>query len=135
MAASSSTIWPASAGVSSIGSRRPEELRQWTQARLQAYVSSQVRQMGASSPRVNRWRRGTDAGITSGDIDDLGRGQSSHGAGVLRALGLGNEGDQRGVGTLELFQRLHQLDQGFGLQEDEPPGVVVIGQRAERFLP
>src|SRR5580704_14615767 len=109
MAASSSTTCRASAGVSSIGSRRPEELRQWTQARLQAYVSSQVRQMGASSPRVNRWRRGT-------------------GAGVLRSLCFGNEGDQGGVGTLKLFQRRHQLDQGPGLQEDEPPGVVVIGQ-------
>src|ERR1700687_4161278 len=115
MAASSSTICRASAGVSSIGARRPEELRQGTQARLQAYVSSQVRQMGASSPRVNRWRRGTEAGVTSGDIYDLGRGQPSHGAGVLRSLCFGNEGDQGGVGTLELFQRRHQLDQGPGL--------------------
>ena len=36
----------ASAVDSSRGSRRPDDDRQWTQARLQAYVSSHVRQIG-----------------------------------------------------------------------------------------
>src|SRR5579859_7371658 len=42
-----------SAVVSSRGSRRPELDRQCTQARLQAYVSSQVRQIGEVSPSSN----------------------------------------------------------------------------------
>ena len=41
-----------SAVVSSRGSRRPELERQCTHARLHAYVSSQVRQIGASRPRL-----------------------------------------------------------------------------------
>src|SRR5947208_1479860 len=44
----------ASAVVSSRGSRRPELDRQCTHARLQAYVSSHVRQMGESSPSA-KW--------------------------------------------------------------------------------
>src|SRR5579859_5524260 len=52
-----------SAVVSSRGSRRPELDRQCTHARLQAYVSSQVKQMGELSPASNivvsfpGWRR------------------------------------------------------------------------------
>src|SRR5580704_1754359 len=48
----SMTAWH-SAVVSSCGSRRPELDRQCTQARLQAYVSSQVRQIGDVSPVSN----------------------------------------------------------------------------------
>ena len=36
--------------LSSFGSRRPDELRQCTHARLQAYVHSQVKQMGELRP-------------------------------------------------------------------------------------
>src|SRR5579872_392962 len=56
MWATSSINAIASALVSSRGSRRPEDDRQCTHARLQAYVSSQVRQIGADSPCSNRSR-------------------------------------------------------------------------------
>src|SRR5580693_5430488 len=49
----SMTAWHSEV-VSSRGSRRPELDRQCTQARLQAYVSSQVRQIGDVSPFSNR---------------------------------------------------------------------------------
>ena len=39
--------------VSSFGSRRPEEDKQWLHERLHAYVNSHVRQIGASSPNSN----------------------------------------------------------------------------------
>src|SRR4051794_30491142 len=53
MRSSSSITCLHSAVESSRGSRRPELDRQCTHARLHAYVSSQVRQIGASSPRAN----------------------------------------------------------------------------------
>src|SRR4051812_9831542 len=54
MRSSSSITALHSAVESSRGSRRPEDDRQWTHARLHAYVSSQVRQIGASSP-LAKW--------------------------------------------------------------------------------
>src|SRR5947199_64259 len=54
------------AAESSRGSRRPELERQCTHARLHAYVSSQVRQMGAASPRSSRSTR--DSGRGSGAV-------------------------------------------------------------------
>src|SRR5580693_7541514 len=48
----SMTAWHSEV-VSSRGSRRPELDRQCTQARLQAYVSSQVKQIGDVSPSSN----------------------------------------------------------------------------------
>src|SRR5215813_4621205 len=52
-----------SAADSSRGSRRPELERQCTQARLHAYVSSQVRQMGAASPCSSRSTKGSAPGV------------------------------------------------------------------------
>src|SRR5215510_5426233 len=52
-----------SAADSSRGSRRPELERQCTQARLHAYVSSQVRQMGAASPCSRRSTKGSAPGV------------------------------------------------------------------------
>src|SRR6478609_5338460 len=52
---------------SSRGSRLPDDDRQCTHARLHAYVSSHVRQIGASSPCSN-WStsRGTGVGVGAG---------------------------------------------------------------------
>lgn len=51
---SSSITTVHSSADSSSGSRRPDEDRQRTHARLQAHVSSQVRQIGAANPCWNR---------------------------------------------------------------------------------
>src|SRR6266516_5306785 len=55
-----------SVAESSRGSRRPELERQCTHSRLHAYVSSQVRQMGAASPSSSRSTR--DSGRRSGAV-------------------------------------------------------------------
>src|SRR5438270_13785900 len=73
MAWSSSMTAFASAVDNSFGSRRPDDDRQWMQARLHPYVSSHVRQMGASKPPFSC---STSALATA--ADDLGvrkRGQ------------------------------------------------------------
>src|SRR3954453_16841123 len=75
MRSSSSMTALHSSVESSRGSRRPDDDRQCTHARLQANVSSQVRQIGASSPCFSCWTRrstATDAlrvleGIEGGD--------------------------------------------------------------------
>ena len=55
---------------SSSGSRRPEELRQCTQARLHAQVSSHVRQIGASSPSSKRSRSELSAPIEHPGVEE-----------------------------------------------------------------
>src|SRR5919205_3350750 len=57
--------------VSSLGSRLPEDDKQCTQAKLQAYVSSHVRQMGASSPNSNWSTRDPPMGRTRGVLVPL----------------------------------------------------------------
>ena len=100
----------ASAGVSSIGSRRPEELRQCTQARLQAYVSSHVRQIGASRPCVNLWRSGRTVAAST-DIDYLRSGQTGQRPAVYGPLVLGDDGVDRRVCALVLIKGRDELDE------------------------
>ncbi len=78
----------ASSVLSSSGSRRPDELRQCTQARLQPYVNSQVRQMGASSP----WESWSRSAEWLADTDHLGRCEAGEGRRVRGTFGGGDAG-------------------------------------------
>src|SRR4051794_26911762 len=116
----------ASAVVSSAGSRTPDDERQWTHARLQAYVTSHVRQIGASRPRLSRsmCRNGAD------DIGLLECGQRVAEralAGPVDAATSQCRLQCAGVGV----QLDEDLDEVRGVDEEEATGVVVINQRPE----
>ncbi len=79
---------------------------------------------------MKRWRKGN----ASTDIDYLRLGQASQRTPILGTFWLGNECGKSECGAIKLIQRLDQSDKRAGLQEQQPSGVVVIGQRTKGLV-
>jgi hypothetical protein len=77
----------ASSVDNSRGSRRPDDDKQWAHARLQAYVNSHVKQMGALRPFSKRSRREELAAT-----DNLRRYKTGKREFIARLLGFGDMG-------------------------------------------
>src|SRR3954464_12406441 len=132
MAASSSTTPNSSGVVSSRGSRRPLDDRQWTQARLQPYVNSQVRQIGASSPRA---RRSVTLGLVAGNehlrVHQPAECREVRGVLLLRPPRC----NECVVHVVVVTCGAYDGEQPIVVEEGQPAVAVVVGQRAEPLLP
>src|SRR4051795_12813367 len=117
MAESSSTTPNSSAVVSSRGSRRPLEDRQWTHARLQPYVSSHVRQIGASSPDA---RRSVTRGLVAGN-EHLRVDEPAERREIGRVLLRGDAGrDERVIHVLVVTRCAYDGQQPIVVEEGQP---------------
>src|SRR5262245_15789752 len=107
------------------------------QARLHAYVSSQVRQMGASRP-ASKWSTRRGAEVASGMIgllhDKTGMlyhharaGERLEGSAVDRQLPIGHSGAAASLERRRLVvERAHDIQQLPALQKREAPGAEVV---------
>src|SRR3954452_9766256 len=128
---SSSMTALASSVASSFGSRRPELDRQGTQDRLQAYVSSQVRQIGEVRP----WVKCSTSFMVVAPLPGRDRArlrEAREGAQVLVAVGLAHARVvERPVHVAVVLQRLHDVDQRLRLEEGQAAGGEVGDEGAE----
>src|SRR3954466_9741482 len=132
MAASSSTTPNSSAVVSSRGSRRPLDDRQCTHARLQPYVSSHVRQIGASSPSASRSvTRGLVAGTEPLRVDKPTERDEIGGVLLRRHTG----SDKRLSHVVEVTSGAYDGQQPLVVEKGQPAVAVVVGQCAEALFP
>ena len=120
--------WSAHAGRAG-----PSDDRQCTHDRLQAYVSSQVRQIGASRPRWNCSHQPASRCLTGSQRDHRRRGQRGQrgavGAAARRSPHAGGAQAARALGCVS--SAAHHLEQRRALQERQPAGAEVVEQRPE----